>query len=105
MGDFVQAVSIGGLRSSTRFTPLLRTFLLFPPSSSTSPLVLGMNLYPTMRKVVYVLSILYAVTQPSVLFASSFLAVAAVEISVSVSQGPVGSLVDSAIRHAFGGDG
>lgn len=62
-------------------------------------------MYPTMRKVVYVASILYAVTRSSVLLASSFLAVAAVEISVSVSESPVGSLVDSAIRHAFGGDG
>ncbi|CAB1096853.1 unnamed protein product [Ectocarpus sp. CCAP 1310/34] len=57
------------------------------------------------QQVVYVASILYAVTRPSVLLASSFLAVAAVEISVSVSESPVGSLVDAAIRHASGGDG
>ncbi|CAM9355306.1 unnamed protein product, partial [Ectocarpus sp. 8 AP-2014] len=73
--------------------------------SSTPPPVLGMNLYPTTSKVVYVASILYAVTRPSVLLAGSFLAVAAVEISVSVSESPVGSLVDAAIRHASGGDG
>ncbi|CAN0051041.1 unnamed protein product, partial [Ectocarpus sp. 12 AP-2014] len=57
------------------------------------------------QQFVYVASILYAVTRPSVLLASSFLAVAAVEILVSVSESPVGSLVDAAIRHASGGDG
>ncbi|CAM9774867.1 unnamed protein product, partial [Ectocarpus sp. 12 AP-2014] len=57
------------------------------------------------QQFVYVASILYAVTRPSVLLASSFLAVAAVEISVSGSESPVGSLVDAAIRHASGGDG
>ena len=63
------------------------------------------GMHPTATKVVYVALFLYAVTRPSVLFAGPFLAVAAVEILVSVSGSPVGSLVDSAVRHAFGGDG
>eukprot|EP00903_Cladosiphon_okamuranus_P013285 g12384.t2 len=57
------------------------------------------------QQTVYVALFLHAVTQPSVLLARSFLAVAAVEISISVSKSPVSSLVDSAVRHAFGGDG
>ncbi len=48
---------------------------------------------------------LYAITRPAVLFAGTFLAVAAVEGSCSFSSSPIGSLIDAAIRHAFGGDG
>lgn len=110
-GEFVHAVSIRALfppRRATRLSPSYPFTAHVPvvsSPSSTPPPVLGMNFYPTTSKVVYVASILYAVTRPSVLLASSFLAVAAAEISVSVSESPVGSLVDAAIRHASGGDG
>eukprot|EP00903_Cladosiphon_okamuranus_P010272 g9726.t1 len=57
------------------------------------------------QQTLYVALFLHAVTQSFVLLARSFLAVAAVEISISVSESPVSSLVDSAVRHAFGGDG
>ncbi|CAM9324048.1 unnamed protein product [Ectocarpus sp. 4 AP-2014] len=57
------------------------------------------------QQVVYTALFLYTVTRPSVLFAGTFLAVAAVEASCSFSTSPIGSLIDSSIRHAFGGDG
>ncbi|CAM9669265.1 unnamed protein product [Pylaiella littoralis] len=57
------------------------------------------------QQLVYAALLLYAVTRPSVLFAGTFFAAAAVEASCSFSKSPLGSLIDSAIRHSFGGDG
>lgn len=74
----------------TRFsTPLLR----FPLLRATS------------NKILYGVMSLYAVFRPSVLVAGGVLAVGAVEALCSVSMSPIGSLVDSAIRHTFGGEG
>ncbi|CAM9838261.1 unnamed protein product [Scytosiphon promiscuus] len=57
------------------------------------------------QQVLYALLVLYAATRASVLFAGSLLAVMAVEISCSIPDSPIGSLIDSAIRKSFGSDG
>lgn len=48
---------------------------------------------------------LFVLFRPSVLLAGGFWAVGAVEALCAVSNSPVGSLVDSAVRHSFGADG
>ncbi|CBJ26722.1 probable maltose permease [Ectocarpus siliculosus] len=53
----------------------------------------------------YVLLLLFAITGSTVLFAGSFFALAAVEISSSVSRSPIVSLIDAAVRNAFGSGG
>lgn len=75
---------------STRFSIPPRRFLL---------------LRATSNKILYGVMSLYAVFRPSVLVAGGVLAVGAVEAVCSVSISPIGSLVDSAVRHTFGGEG
>ncbi|CAN0457479.1 unnamed protein product [Ectocarpus sp. 8 AP-2014] len=53
----------------------------------------------------YVLLLLFAITGSTVLFAGSFFALVAVEISSSVSRSPIVSLIDAAVRNAFGSGG
>ncbi|CAM9812625.1 unnamed protein product [Ectocarpus sp. 8 AP-2014] len=53
----------------------------------------------------YVLLLLFAITGSTVLFAGSFSALAAVELSSSVSRSPIVSLIDAAVRNAFGSGG
>ena len=62
-------------------------------------------LYDTPNKILYGVMSLYAISRPSVLIVGGFLAVGAVEALCSVSMSPIGSLVDSAVRHTFGGEG
>lgn len=101
------ALSTRALFWSRRATELQPYSPLHSASSCRYPPRLPVRklMYPERPKVVYGALFLFAVIRPSVLFASSFLAVAAVEISVSVAKSPAGSLIDAAVRHAFGGDG
>lgn len=47
----------------------------------------------------------YAVTRPSLLVAGSVFFVAVLEALTSISQTPISSLVDAAVRHSFGAGG
>lgn len=49
--------------------------------------------------------VLYTLTRPSVLAVASVLSIAALETLASVSETPIGTLVDSAIRQSFGASG
>ncbi|CAM9175600.1 unnamed protein product [Laminaria digitata] len=57
------------------------------------------------QQMLYAAMGLFVFFRPSVLIARGFWAVGAVEALCSVSNSPIGSLVDSAVRHSFGGDG
>ncbi|CAM9442348.1 unnamed protein product [Ectocarpus sp. 13 AM-2016] len=61
--------------------------------------------YGVQQKALYGLMILFAITRPTMLTAGGFWALAAVEISCSVSLSPMNSLIDAAVRKAFGSGG
>lgn len=60
---------------------------------------------PFSNKMLYAVMALFAISRPSVLLVGGFLAVGAVEVFCSVSMSPITSLIDSAVRHSFGGKG
>ncbi|CAM9109176.1 unnamed protein product [Ectocarpus sp. 8 AP-2014] len=61
--------------------------------------------YGVQQTALYGLILLSAITRPNMLIAGGFWALAAVEIPCSVSEGPIVSLIDAAVRKAFGSGG